>query len=86
MVATIDIFRQRAKPTPEKIKQIHIPTLIIWGEEDQLIDVSNAYLFNQDIKRSRLLIIKKSGHVPMEETPETVYQSINDFVDQKLFP
>jgi hypothetical protein len=33
-----------------------------------------------------LLIIKKSGHVPMEETPETVYQSINDFVDQKLFP
>jgi pimeloyl-ACP methyl ester carboxylesterase len=80
--ATIDIFRQRAKPTPEKIKQIHIPTLIIWGEEDQLIDVSNAYLFNQDIKGSRMLIIKKSGHVPMEETPEAVYQSIKNFIDQ----
>ena len=78
--ATIDIFKQRAKPQPEKIKTIAIPTLIIWGEDDQLIDVSNAYRFQQDIKGSQLLIIKKSGHVPMEETPEIVYQGIKSFL------
>ena len=78
--ATIDIFKQRAKPQPEKIKNIHVPTLIIWGEEDQLSDVSNAYRFQQDIKGSILMIIKKSGHVPMEETPEIVFRSIELFL------
>ena len=78
--ATIDIFQQRGKPTPEKIKDIHIPTLIIWGEDDQLIDVSNANRFHQDINGSELLIIKRSGHVPMEETPESVFQGIKNFL------
>lgn len=78
--ATIDIFKQRTKPEPEKIKMISIPTMIIWGEDDQLIDVSNAYRFHEDIKGSQLLIIKKSGHVPMEENPDIVFQGISNFL------
>lgn len=79
--ATIDIFQQRAKPEPEKIKRISIPTLIIWGEDDQLIDVSNAHRFHEDIKGSQLMIIKRSGHVPMEESPAIVYKSISSFTN-----
>lgn len=74
--ATIDIFKNPSKPEPALIKNITTPTLIIWGEDDQLIDVSNAYRFKEDITNSELLVIPHSGHVPMEETPEPVYQSI----------
>jgi len=78
--ATIEIFKQRIKPSPERISGIHLPTLIIWGEDDQLIDVSNAYLFNKDIHGSKLVIIKKSGHVPMEETPDEVFKALANFL------
>ena len=78
--ATIDFFRQRATPLPEKIKLVQVPTLIIWGEDDQMIDVSNAYKFQTDIRGSKLKIINHSGHVPMEESPEAVFQAIKDYI------
>ena len=50
--ATLDIFKQRIIfGSSERIKNIKTPTLIIWGEDDQLIDVSNAYLFEKDIHK-----------------------------------
>jgi len=80
--ATVDIFKQRVAPVSEKIKNIQTPTLIIWGEDDQMIDVSNAYKFNKDIQGSAIEIIKNSGHVPMEETPQAVYDAIIKFIEK----
>jgi pimeloyl-ACP methyl ester carboxylesterase len=78
--ATLDIFKQRKPPVAEEIKKIHTPTLIIWGKDDQMIDVSNAYRFNENIKGSSIQIISNSGHVPMEETPQPVYEAIVKFI------
>lgn len=78
--ATLDIFKQRKTGGSEKIKKIQTSTLIIWGEDDQLIDVSNAYLFQKDIHNSQLVIIPKTGHVPMEENPNPVVIAISAFV------
>jgi pimeloyl-ACP methyl ester carboxylesterase len=78
--ATLDIFKQRKYANAEKIKSISTPTLIIWGKEDQLIDVSNAYLFKKDIQGSELVIIPKTGHVPMEEAPKEVNLAIKTFL------
>jgi pimeloyl-ACP methyl ester carboxylesterase len=78
--ATLDIFKQRKFGGSEKIKNIQTPTLIIWGEDDQLIDVSNAYLFQKDIRNSQLVIITKTGHVPMEENPTPFINTISSFI------
>lgn len=61
----------------EQIKQIQCPTLIIWGDQDRLINVENAYKFEQDINDSQIIIYKNIGHVPMMEIPE---QSATDLV------
>jgi pimeloyl-ACP methyl ester carboxylesterase len=78
--ATLDIFKQRKYASSEKIKSVRTPTLIIWGEEDQLIDVSNAYLFKKDIQGSELVVIPKTGHVPMEENPSSFLKALNKFI------
>lgn len=79
--ATLDIFKQRIIfGSSERIKNIKTPTLIIWGEDDQLIDVSNAYLFEKDIQNSQLVIIPKTGHVPMEENSSAFLAAINQFI------
>jgi pimeloyl-ACP methyl ester carboxylesterase len=68
------------KPDATKIKTITQPTLIIWGKEDQLISYTNAALFKQDIRDSRVLVLNKVGHIPMEEAPNLVAVAIIEFI------
>lgn len=63
-----------------KVKNIRIPTLIIWGREDKWIPVSDAYRFHRDIKNSKLVILENCGHGPQEEKPEEVAKLVKDFI------
>ena len=51
------------------IKKINQSALIIWGENDLLIPVENAYKYHNDLPNSKLVIMKETGHIPMEEKP-----------------
>ena len=55
--------------TYKNIKYIQQPTLILWGAEDLLIPIENAYKFQEDISNNTLVILKNTGHTPMEESP-----------------
>lgn len=49
---------------------INDPTLIMWGEEDLWIPLSDAERFHRDIRSSVLKTYSGVGHVPMEEIPK----------------
>ena len=55
-------------------------TLIVWGEKDKLVPVKHAYIFKEEIKDSRLEIIKKIGHSPHLEASEKFSNIILDFL------
>ncbi|MDB9993352.1 alpha/beta hydrolase [Flavobacteriaceae bacterium] len=55
--------------THKNIKNIQQPTLILWGAEDLLIPVENAYKFQEDLPNNTLVILENTGHTPMEESP-----------------
>ena len=78
--ALIDRMQSGFQMESNLIKQIKTPTLIIWGDQDQLISVTSAYLFNKDIQNSQLEIYKGVGHVPMEEEPIRFARSVNLFL------
>ena len=63
-----------------RIKDIKTPTLILWGDKDNLISVDNVAQFQRDIQGSQAEIYKNVGHVPMEEVPGKVAASIANFV------
>jgi pimeloyl-ACP methyl ester carboxylesterase len=63
-----------------RIKDIKTPTLILWGDKDNLISVDNVAQFQRDIQGSQAEIYKNVGHVPMEEVPGKVAASIAGFV------
>ena len=69
------------KKTHASIKKIKEPTLIIWGSDDQLIPVENAYKFNNDITNSKLVVMQQTGHVPMEEKPLESLKFTIDFLN-----
>jgi len=53
----------------DRLGDIHTPTLVIWGREDRLIDVSCADALAKGIPHARKLILDETGHVPMVERP-----------------
>ena len=65
-----------------QIKQLALPTLIMWGAKDDLIPVENAELFHQDIPNSQLQIFDNLGHVPHEEDPVTSVAVVKAFLAQ----
>ena len=55
----------------------NLPTLIMWGDEDRVLDVSAAAAFKQLIPAARVHIFEGVGHLPMVEIPNEsaeVYQ------------
>lgn len=67
---------------PEHIKQLALPTLILWGAQDDLIPVENAALFHRDIANSQLKIFDDLGHVPHEEDPMATVAVVKEFLMQ----
>jgi pimeloyl-ACP methyl ester carboxylesterase len=78
--AALSLFQHPLQPNAAAIMNINTPTLILWGEQDQLISVANAYLFQKDIKGSVLEIYKSVGHIPMEEAPGLMATSVQRFI------
>lgn len=84
--AFVDRFAVAKDNTTYKdIPSIVQPTLILWGKEDQLIPVSVAYKFHEDLQNDTLVILEGLGHVPMEEDPERSIQPLLDFLESNDF-
>jgi pimeloyl-ACP methyl ester carboxylesterase len=67
---------------PERIKALHVPTLILWGERDRLIPPVNAQSFARDIAGSRLVMLPGLGHVPQEEDPQASVAPVRRFLSE----
>ncbi len=54
----------------DKISQINQPTLILWGDSDQILGTQDAERFRKAILTSRLVWVEHCGHVPHLEQPQ----------------
>lgn len=64
----------------ERLTKIKAPTLILWGENDEWIPVSDAEKFQKVLPHSKIVIFPKTGHVPMEERPEESLKPVIEFL------
>jgi pimeloyl-ACP methyl ester carboxylesterase len=64
----------------KRYKDITVPTLIIWGRQDQIIPLKVGDLLNRDIASSTLKIIEECGHAPQEEKPEETVPLVLEFL------
>ncbi|MEM0160131.1 MAG: alpha/beta hydrolase [Thermoplasmata archaeon] len=62
------------------LKRLDTKVLIIWGKNDQVIDLKYAHSLNKFIKNSDLHILEEAGHSPHISTPEKVAELINNFI------
>jgi pimeloyl-ACP methyl ester carboxylesterase len=65
---------------PTESATITTPTLIIWGERDELLPLQDGYLLAAAIPGSRLIVYEDTGHLVLWEQSERVATDLADFV------
>lgn len=70
----------------DKLKNITIPALIIWGKQDKVTPPFVAEKFHELLPNSELHFIDKCGHAPMMEVPESFNEILANFLSRHLEP
>jgi pimeloyl-ACP methyl ester carboxylesterase len=78
----------RAGSTAELLSAIKVPTLILWGESDPLIEPAAAKKFAAAISGSTLITYPHVGHLPQLEIPQRSAADVAAFLqaDQAAGP
>jgi 3-oxoadipate enol-lactonase len=63
------------------LSSIHVPTLIVMGEEDVLASAADGELMRQRITGSELRVVAKTGHYTAWERPDEAGRLLRQFAD-----
>jgi pimeloyl-ACP methyl ester carboxylesterase len=81
--AMIKRMEQTVLVDPEPLlRNIHAPTLLVWGEKDALIPFSNAGDYLRNMPDAKLVSFPGLGHVPQEEAPALSLTPVQSFLVQ----
>ena len=67
--------------TRERLPEIEIPTMVVWGLNDQIVPVEGALGYHRLIPHSRLEIFERTGHLPMLERPQRFNPLLEGFIE-----
>lgn len=70
----------------DKLHLISAPTLLVWGEEDQVTPPFVAEKFHEHIENSQLHFVEKCGHAPMMEKPAEFNYLLATFLNELARP
>ncbi|WP_022957027.1 alpha/beta fold hydrolase [Perlucidibaca piscinae] len=77
------LFRQlmENEPDPElaAFSGVEVPTLVLWGVDDQVLHVTCADTFRQLIPQAQVKLLHGIGHLPMVETPRVTARAMRKF-------
>ncbi|MDG0832577.1 alpha/beta fold hydrolase [Pelomonas saccharophila] len=79
-IALMQRMDQLAPGPVERLPEIKVPTLILWGGRDRLILPRWGEAFHQAIAGSRLVVFPGLGHVPQEEDPAATLAALRDWL------
>ena len=72
-------FRRRSRVRPDELRQLAMPTLVLWGEHDPLGGISVAQAITDLIPHARLEVLP-TGHGPWLGQPAQTAATVVDFV------
>ncbi|MBS7790142.1 alpha/beta fold hydrolase [Roseococcus sp. SDR] len=79
--AILDRMGQHVLRPPEPLlARIPVPVLLLWGDRDAMVPVTNAQDYLRALPDARLVVLPGIGHVPMEETPAEVARVLREFL------
>jgi pimeloyl-ACP methyl ester carboxylesterase len=69
------------QPSREELATIAVPTLLLWGDKDELIPLSCGEEAATLIPNSKLVVLKNVGHIPSVEATDDFIRIVGDFAN-----
>ncbi len=66
-----------------RLRELHLPVLVMWGERDRWIPISFGHRLQQGIEGAKMVTYPDAGHVPMEELPEKTASDAEAFLREE---
>jgi haloalkane dehalogenase len=71
---------EKLEPYQGQLAALAVPTLILWGANDDYAPVSGAHRFAREIPDAELTVLDDAGHFLMEDEPERVASEVAGFL------
>jgi len=68
----------------ERLKEISLPCLAVWGGEDSISPLANGHLLQQEIKDAELAVIPGAPHPCYLDQPDEWHRILLRFLTEKL--
>lgn len=76
-VASARVLRGDMRPW---MREIRVPTLLVWGENDPLVPLRYGEAMQREIPNARLVVIPRAAHVTMWDAPEAFNRVATEFL------
>ncbi len=82
--ALVNVFRTMKEQSQnphlgDRVKEITIPTLLMWGDQDEWVPLEIMQQFHQALANSQTIVYEGVGHMPMEELPVQTSRDAHGF-------
>ncbi len=67
-------------PPEPMLRSIQAPTLLLWGQQDQMIPIANAQEYLKALPNAKLVALPGVGHVPQEEAAAAGLAALQAFL------
>lgn len=64
----------------DELAKVKVPTLLIWGAQDEVTPPTVAYQFHEHLPNATLVFFDQCGHAPPIEHPEKFGQTVREFL------
>jgi haloalkane dehalogenase len=82
--ATLDFYRSmdfgKLEPYQGRLGRLNVPTLLLWGADDEFAPVAGARRLEREIPGARLVALKDTGHFVYDERPERCAEELVGFL------
>ena len=75
-----DMLAEGGDLTEEEMRQITIPTLVVWGADDKVFSPDNAARLRDDIAEAEVHLIEGAGHLPQLEKTDQFLETVLPFL------
>ncbi|MBF0224897.1 MAG: alpha/beta hydrolase [Desulfobacterales bacterium] len=67
-----------------KVKDIKVPVLILWGNDDAWVPVSLLQYWREALPSAHYIVYDGVGHVPMEEVPVQSARDVHQYLSEEI--
>ncbi|MCX8073614.1 MAG: alpha/beta hydrolase [Candidatus Binatia bacterium] len=76
-----ELLAAAASPTPEEVRRVSCPVLLLWGEEDEVIPLEVGKVAATYFPKSTLVTVGEAGHSVYFERPEKFNEAVDAFIN-----